>query len=285
MTYAEDAVPLLAPLPTTPGNLSNTPASQTPSGYIATLFRLGVGVAAGLAVLMIAGNGLRYMMSDVVTSKSAAKDGIRNAVWGLVIALSAYLILNTIGSQYTRTGLTAPRIVVDPTSNAPEYSFNNQAPAANILLNTLQDEANQANRAIQSTTPIFEAANDLYAEAASIQYTEPERYEELRAEADELVATGTKEKNYYTLLRTIITAESGFVSRLGANPTEQTAKTLLGDPSANPPIQGDAQTRVTEFITTINASSEFNYTDKQELTTRANKIITDIQSLLPSLGL
>lgn len=64
--------------------------------YIVNLFKAGVGIAAGLAVIRIAWGGIKYMLSDVVTTKSAAKETISHAFWGLLLAICAYLILYTI---------------------------------------------------------------------------------------------------------------------------------------------------------------------------------------------
>ncbi len=78
--------------------LGNIPASQavTPEEYIPYLFKVGIGIAGGLAVLSIAFAGLQWMMSDVATSKSAAKDRIRNSLLGLLLAIGCFLLLKTI---------------------------------------------------------------------------------------------------------------------------------------------------------------------------------------------
>ncbi len=85
----------LAPITSAPG------ASITPSSYIAELFKIGIGIAAALAVLAIAFNGIRYMMSDVVTNKSESIKGIKNALLGLLLALASFLVLNTINPDLT----------------------------------------------------------------------------------------------------------------------------------------------------------------------------------------
>lgn len=58
------------------------------------LFALGaVGVAA-LGALVI--GGFIYMFSDLIDTKSEAKKYIWGAIWGIILALAAYLILYTI---------------------------------------------------------------------------------------------------------------------------------------------------------------------------------------------
>ena len=89
---AADGTPYvpLAPLNTSPGQAVES------STYIPNLFRFGIGIAGGLAVLAIAYGGIKYMLSDVVTSKSDAISGIKNALLGLLLVLAAFLILRTI---------------------------------------------------------------------------------------------------------------------------------------------------------------------------------------------
>jgi hypothetical protein len=58
-----------------------------------------------MAVVKIIFAGVKYMLSDLVTSKEAAKKDIRGALIGLLIVLGAVLILNTINPQLK--GLTA----------------------------------------------------------------------------------------------------------------------------------------------------------------------------------
>lgn len=94
----------------------NTGSGKVTSGtYIPNLFRLGIGIAAGLAVLAIAYNGLKYMLSDVVTNKSEAKAGIGKALLGLLLALSCFLILRTINPALTDLdfGNTVPTLPTD----------------------------------------------------------------------------------------------------------------------------------------------------------------------------
>ena len=69
------------------------------SGYINFLYSLSIGIAALLAVIKIIVAGVKYMFSDVITNKSAAKGEIKGALLGLLLILGAYLILNTINPQ------------------------------------------------------------------------------------------------------------------------------------------------------------------------------------------
>ena len=55
------------------------------------------------------------MLSDIVTNKSKAKDDIRGALIGLLIVISAVLILTTVNSDLTKTDLlVTPVTIPDP---------------------------------------------------------------------------------------------------------------------------------------------------------------------------
>tara|TARA_B100000745_G_scaffold63805_1_gene37709 strand:+ start:399 stop:1097 length:699 start_codon:yes stop_codon:yes gene_type:complete len=64
--------------------------------YLQALYRLAIGIAAMLAVLRLVLAGAKYILSDVVTKKEDAKKDIRTSIIGLLIVLSAVLILETI---------------------------------------------------------------------------------------------------------------------------------------------------------------------------------------------
>src|SRR3989344_4644405 len=66
------------------------------SGYLSALFRIGIGVAAVLAVLMIMIGGFQYMGSDSVTSKSEGRERITGAILGLMLLLFSVVLLQTI---------------------------------------------------------------------------------------------------------------------------------------------------------------------------------------------
>jgi uncharacterized membrane protein len=67
--------------------------------YINQLYFLSISLAALLAVIKIIIGGVKWMLTDVVTSKSDAKNDIRSALLGLLLIVSAVLILGTINPQ------------------------------------------------------------------------------------------------------------------------------------------------------------------------------------------
>jgi len=99
ITYAQDGafVPLSDNLPTPIQNAFNDAnGGDTIGALINGFFIVSIGVAALLAVIMIAIAGIQYMGSDAYSSKSDAKDRIRSAVIGLLLILGAFLLLYTI---------------------------------------------------------------------------------------------------------------------------------------------------------------------------------------------
>lgn len=64
--------------------------------YIPGVIKLIIGIAGALAVLRIMMGGIKYMTSDAFESKSDAKETINNALIGLLLAISAYIILYTL---------------------------------------------------------------------------------------------------------------------------------------------------------------------------------------------
>jgi len=71
------------------------------------LLTIAVAVAALLAVIMIAIGGFKYMTTDSVFAISGAKEQIANAVIGLLIVISAILILWTINPNIVNLNLFA----------------------------------------------------------------------------------------------------------------------------------------------------------------------------------
>lgn len=83
--------------------------------YIDALFLLSIGLAAALAVVRIIIAGVKYMLSEIVTSKAEAKKEIGGALLGLVIILAAVTILQTINP-----GLVS----INPLQNATSTTVN-----------------------------------------------------------------------------------------------------------------------------------------------------------------
>ncbi len=93
---------LLAPLP-------NYVKDVTTAGpYIEGIFILIIAIATGLAVIKIIFGGIKYMSTDAFSGKSEARGTIENAIWGLLLAISAWLILYTINPNLIKFDLKIP---------------------------------------------------------------------------------------------------------------------------------------------------------------------------------
>lgn len=74
---------------------------QTTQAYVQALYRISVSLAAIVAVIRLIWAGTEYMLSDLITSKQAAKDKIKGSIFGLILILGAVTILQTINPNLT----------------------------------------------------------------------------------------------------------------------------------------------------------------------------------------
>lgn len=72
--------------------------------YLNIIFKIGIGLAGALAVVMIVVASIQYMGDESVFGKTEAKGKIFSAILGLIIALAAYAILNTVNPDLTGSG-------------------------------------------------------------------------------------------------------------------------------------------------------------------------------------
>src|SRR5690606_7562600 len=104
---------LLAPIPIT--NISGPADSQVKATqYIIGIVNLTIAIAGVLAVLKIIFAGIKYMSTDAWQAKQDGKNDIKNAIWGLMLAISAWLILYTINPQLIIINLSLPTIEHTP---------------------------------------------------------------------------------------------------------------------------------------------------------------------------
>lgn len=73
--------------------------------YITNMIKLGIAVAAGLAVVMMILGGVEYMSTDAIFGKEEGKSKVNDAIIGLVMALCSYLILQTINTAFLDNNL------------------------------------------------------------------------------------------------------------------------------------------------------------------------------------
>lgn len=87
-----------------PGNLTNVGGK----GFSGFINKVVIGVVAGagvLALIMVIWGGIQYISTDSFSDKKDGKKRIQAALGGLLLALSTYLILNTIDPNLTNLDL------------------------------------------------------------------------------------------------------------------------------------------------------------------------------------
>jgi type IV secretory pathway VirB2 component (pilin) len=104
---------LLAPLPCDSGagcdqgklSTFDPTGDNKIGGYLNTIIRIFIGLCAVLAVIMIVWGGIEYMTTELISSKAAGKERIMGAIFGLLLALGAWTILNQINPDILKTDL------------------------------------------------------------------------------------------------------------------------------------------------------------------------------------
>jgi len=84
--------------------------------YLTTLYKYGIGVAGALAVIVFAIGGIHYMFPG---HEGKGKTFMTNAVSGIVLALAAYLILNTINPDFLKMSVTLQGVTVSAIAAPP----------------------------------------------------------------------------------------------------------------------------------------------------------------------
>ena len=105
----ENYTPLVGNIP----GLTDTSVSGGLVGWISNIYRFLVGVTAVLAIVMIFVAGFQYVVSgDSSGKRQAARDRIAAALGGLLLAVSSFIILNTINPQLVKINLTFEKVKV-----------------------------------------------------------------------------------------------------------------------------------------------------------------------------
>ena len=86
--------------------------------YINTLYALSISIAALLAVIKIIIAGVKWMLTDVVTSKENAKRDIKGALLGLLVVLGAVLILTVINPDILKVNFSLDTVSTTTTSDS-----------------------------------------------------------------------------------------------------------------------------------------------------------------------
>ncbi len=101
--------------------------------FLQGLLTFGIGIAAALAVIMIIVGGFQYLSTDAWFQKSEGRQRILNAILGLLLAIGAWVILNTINPNLVNLSVTFDRPDIDFSSVIPTSGhvdrINRQCPA------------------------------------------------------------------------------------------------------------------------------------------------------------
>jgi len=139
--HAQSTYTLLEPLPT----ITETGASVMGkeinlNDYINYAINLLIAISAAAAVFMIVWGGLLYMTTDSWNGKSEGKEKVTNAIIGLLMVLSTYIILKTVNPAL----VAIPATLVPPITGLATSSSKD-------FYQSLQDDATQLS---QQTTAI-----------------------------------------------------------------------------------------------------------------------------------
>lgn len=88
------------------------------SVYINFLYAASISIAALLAVIKIIIAGVKYMLTDVISTKSNAKGEIQGALLGLLLILGAYIILYIINPRLVNPTVQFQKIPDTPAGAA-----------------------------------------------------------------------------------------------------------------------------------------------------------------------
>lgn len=112
---------LIEPLPGMHGGelITNIPTGEGVNVYFSWAFKFMIGLAGILAVLMLTFAGLTYITARESASQvEKAKSRIWSAIGGLVLIISAWVILNTINPDIIKKGFSVDPISI--TRTAPD---------------------------------------------------------------------------------------------------------------------------------------------------------------------
>lgn len=92
------------------------------SDYLNLIFKIGIGIAAGLAVIQIVIGGIQYMASESPFKLGDAKSKIAGAILGLILALGIYIFLYTINPDLVSLNLNIAKTAPSMTTTGPSSS-------------------------------------------------------------------------------------------------------------------------------------------------------------------
>jgi len=134
----------------TSGDTSGTGLSE----YIEGLYKWGIGLTSGLAVLVIMWGGVGYMTSAGGSGVEEAKGRISAALMGLLLALGSYIILKTINKDLLKTTFELSELTVTSTTNSSSGSSSSSSSSSSSgsAASTATTNTTTTNTGTQTTT-------------------------------------------------------------------------------------------------------------------------------------
>lgn len=106
-------------------------AQGTPA-FFNQLYKIAIGVAAVLAVLMIMYSGFQFMTSQgSVTSNEKAKNRLQNAIFGLVLVLSPVIVFSIVNPKILSLDFTSDIANLQPSKLDPIDTASSSTQSAN----------------------------------------------------------------------------------------------------------------------------------------------------------
>ncbi len=118
------------------------------SGYLQTLYKIGIAIATGLALIMIVVGGLQYVSTDSWSKSSEGRKRIVGAIEGLLIVLGSYLILQQVNPNLLRSDLAIDTVKYDSTIEKVDVEFSGGTPTPSEQYPYTQDLINGATNGI-----------------------------------------------------------------------------------------------------------------------------------------
>ena len=133
------AYELLQPLPSGSGMMEEANLSQ----YLSWLYKFALTAAVFLAVLMVVIGGLQIVLGGASEAQQkAGRERIKMAVFGLILALSSYLILYVIDPQLVSKGFTLKPITIEQSQNQQQAAEDTEKPTTptSVRASTIQNQ-------------------------------------------------------------------------------------------------------------------------------------------------
>jgi hypothetical protein len=102
---------LLEPLPLGNNTVYDKydPTTTSAANYINIIIKVFISVIGVLGVIMIILGGVQYLSTDAISKKEGGREMISNSVFGLLLALASWVLLNTINPQLLTVTIDPPK--------------------------------------------------------------------------------------------------------------------------------------------------------------------------------